>query len=149
MNTRKINLAGLALIMHFESFSPVPYLDTGGVLTIGYGHTRTVQSKDKIDIHTAKELLRKDCEVAEMGVSDLVTVPLNDNQYSALVSFAFNVGLTAFSKSTLRKKLNAGDYAGAASEFERWNKDNGVVLNGLTRRRLAEKTLFLTPMEEK
>lgn len=80
----------------------------------------------------------------EKGVSDLVKVPLNQNQFDALVSFAFNLGLGNLKSSTLLKKLNASDYIGASKEFERWNRAGGKVLNGLTRRRIAERDLFLS-----
>jgi lysozyme len=78
----------------------------------------------------------------EAGVKRLVKVPLAQGQFDALVSFSFNVGLGALGSSTLLRKLNAGDYRGAAAEFPRWNKAGGKVYEGLTRRRAAERSLF-------
>lgn len=145
MKAKRVNLAGIALVVHFESFQPNAYRDSGGVLTIGYGHTSTVQENDVIDMYTARELLRKDMKVAEDMVNSAVKVPLTNNQFGALVAFTFNVGITAFSKSTMLKKLNNGDYDGAAAEFEKWTKVNGTELKGLVKRRAAERQLFVTP----
>ncbi|EDH9820259.1 TPA_asm: lysozyme, partial [Salmonella enterica subsp. enterica serovar Typhimurium] len=80
----------------------------------------------------------------ENDVSRLVKVKLTQGQFDALVSFAYNLGARTLSSSTLLRKLNSGDYAGAADEFLRWNKAGGKVLNGLTRRREAERALFLS-----
>jgi lysozyme len=86
--------------------------------------------------------LRADAQEAVDAVNRLVTVPLNQSQFDALVDFVFNLGAGAFSTSTLLRLLNGGDYAGAAGQFGRWNKDNGKVVAGLTRRRAAEAKLF-------
>ena len=96
----------------------------------------------KISQKRAEIFLREDIKKFENGVKKAVSVPLTQNQFDALVSFCYNCGLGAFKNSTLRKKLNAKDYAGAAKEILRWNKSNGVVLEGLKRRRNAEKALF-------
>ncbi len=148
--TRKINQAGLDLIRHFEGFKPVAYFDSVGVPTIGYGHTRTVSAEDvrnerRIDQAQAEHLLRSDCTGAEEDVVRYINVPLNDNQFSALVSFVFNLGGGALKQSTLRRKLNAGDYDSVPSEMARWIKAGGKVLNGLLRRRHAEAELFTAP----
>ncbi|NEP37557.1 lysozyme, partial [Moorena sp. SIO3B2] len=87
---------------------------------------------------------RQDLESSESTVSNLVKVSLTDNQFSALVSFVFNIGPTAFRRSTLLRKLNHGDDQGAANEFLRWNKGGGRVLLGLSKRREAERKLFLS-----
>lgn len=118
------------------------YKCPAGVYTIGYGHTKGVKKGLKITKKEAEAFLREDIEQFENGVNKYVSVPLTQNQFDALVSFVYNVGLGAFKTSTMRKKLNTKDYAGAANEFLRWNKSNGVVLTGLIRRRNAEKTLF-------
>lgn len=93
---------------------------------------------------TAERLLRTGLVSYESDVSKLVKVKLTQGQFDALVSFAYNLGARALSTSTLLQKLNAFDYAGAADEFPRWNKAGGKVLPGLTRRREAERALFLS-----
>lgn len=118
------------------------YKCPAGVYTIGYGHTDGVKKGDKISLKQAENFLREDIKEFENGVNKAVSAPLTQNQFDALVSFTYNIGLGAFKTSTLRRKLNAKDYAGAAREFTRWNKSNGVVLSGLNRRRNAEKVLF-------
>jgi lysozyme len=138
---------GIDLIKHFESLFLNAYQDPVGVWTIGWGHTGlkhkdgTVHKGRKITEAEATELLRHDLTGFAARVTKLVKVELNDDQFSALVSFDFNTG--SLHKSTLLKKLNAGDYAGAADEFPRWNKAGGQVLRGLTRRRKSEQNLFL------
>ena len=142
------NKAGIELIKAFEGLRLVAYADAVGVATIGYGHTRTVKKSDigktKISAVDAENLLKGDLAHFENAVSKLVKVPLTSNQFSALVSFAYNLGEGNLSKSTLLKKLNAKDYRGAAVEFEKWNKAGGKVLAGLVRRRAAERRLFET-----
>jgi GH24 family phage-related lysozyme (muramidase) len=96
-----------------------------------------------INEQQAYKYLREDLYDFEAAVNKFVKVPLNDNQFSALVSFAFNVGSGAFKSSTLLKKLNQKDYEGAADQFDKWIYAKGQVLNGLIRRRKAEKELFL------
>lgn len=147
---RKINQAGQDLVKLFEGIKLKPYLDSGGVPTIGIGSTeyedgRKVTLKDNaITNERAEQLLThfltKFCKTVEEGV----IVDITDNQFSALVVFCYNVGSSAFLKSTLLKKLNKYDVEGASNEFLRWDKDNGVVVKGLTRRRKAERDLFLT-----
>ncbi|HXG01499.1 MAG TPA: lysozyme [Bacteroidota bacterium] len=118
------------------------YLCPAGVWTIGYGHTGGVKEGDRITLQQAEELLKQDLERFEECIRRSVTVPLNQNQFDALVSFAFNVGCMALENSTLLRKLNAGDYAGAAQEFGKWVKSRGVILPGLIKRRDAERALF-------
>lgn len=143
---RSINNAGIDLIKGFEGCKLTAYRDSVNVLTIGYGHTGSdVTDGLTITQEQAEALLRQDLDRFESGVSDLVTVAVSDNAFAALVSFSYNLGLGNLKASTLLKKLNAGDTAGAADEFPRWNKAGGKVLAGLTRRREAERTLFLTP----
>lgn len=144
---RDVHAAGVDLIKHFEGLFLNAYKCPAGVYTIGYGHTGlkhkdgTVYAGRKITVEQAEELLRHDLDVFEGRVSSLITVPLNDNEFAALVSFDFNTG--GLADSTLRRKLNAGDRSGAAAEFARWNKAAGKTLAGLTRRRAAERDMFL------
>lgn len=141
----KISQKGVDLIKSFEGLELKAYKDSVGVTTIGYGSTGShVSMGMTITKEQAEQLLKKDLERFEKGVSDIVKVPLNQNQFDALVSFSFNLGLGNLKSSTLLKKLNASDYTGASREFERWNRAVGKVLNGLTRRRIAERDLFLS-----
>lgn len=140
---RRINKAGLDLIKSFEGLRLKAYKDAVGIWTIGYGHIKTATPGMSISEPEAEALLRGDLEEAQGAVTRLVKVPLNDNEYAALVSFVFNLGAGSLSRSTLLKKLNAGDRAGAAQQFLVWNKAGGKVLAGLTRRREAERDLFL------
>lgn len=144
----KINKAGLDLIKRSEGLELSTYICSGGAKTIGYGSTRNVTEGMTITEEEADELLRQDVEYFEEKVSELVTVPLTSNQFSALVSFTFNLGESALGSSTLLKLLNAGDYLGAADQLLRWDKAGDVRLPGLTRRRIAERELFLTEDEE-
>jgi len=142
----KMNQAGLDLLKHFEGLRLDAYVCAAGVVTIGYGSTGShVRMGDHITEVQAEQLLVQDLGRFEKGVTDMVKVPLNSNQFSALVSFAFNLGNGALQNSTLLKKLNQKDYNGAADEFLRWNKAGGRALEGLTRRRKAERELFLKP----
>ena len=129
------------------------YKCPAGVWTIGYGHTGTVDGKligSGMTISAAKatELLKKDLASFEAAVNGCVTAPITQNMFDALVSFSFNVGAGALRRSALLRKLNAKDYNGAADEFPLWNKAGGKVLNGLVRRRMAEKELFLAGASE-
>lgn len=142
---RRINAAGLSLIKSFESLRLNDYRDTGGVPTIGWGHTKGVKMGQTITEAQASDFLMDDLEEAESAVSRFVSVPLNDNQFAALVSFAFNCGTEAFRRSTLRKKLNAGDYKAVPGQLALWVNDNGKKLAGLVRRRKAEADLWNTP----
>lgn len=141
----KISQKGVGLVKKFEGLELKAYKDSVGVVTIGYGSTGPhVFMGQVITESQAEALLIKDLSRFESGVTELVKVPLTQNQFDALVSFSFNLGLGNLKSSTLLKKLNAKDYIGASKEFERWNKAGGKVLNGLTRRRLDEKELFLS-----
>lgn len=141
---RQINKAGLDLIKSFEGLRLKAYQDSVGVWTIGYGHTKTATPGMVISEPEAEAMLRNDLAEAQGAVERLVKQPLNDNEYAALVSFVFNLGSGNFSRSTLLKKLNAGNRKGAADQFLVWNKAGGKVLAGLTRRRQAERALFIT-----
>jgi GH24 family phage-related lysozyme (muramidase) len=139
---RKTNSAGLELIKHFEGLKLKSYQDAVNVWTIGYGHTKTAKPGQAISEPEAERLLKADLHDAESAVNRMVRVPLTDNQFDALVSFVFNLGAGSFQRSTLLRKLNAGEYQVAANEFLKWNKAGGRVLAGLTRRRRAEQALF-------
>lgn len=132
----------LDLIKQFEGLKLSAYICPAGVPTIGYGTTKGVQMGDTITAAEAERLLAEDVAVFAKGVREAVKVPLEQHEFDALVSFAYNVGLGAFRASTLLRLLNAGDKAGAARQFDRWNKAGGKPLAGLTRRRAAERKLF-------
>ena len=151
---RKLTDAGANLIQHFEGcLQPhngkfKSYVCPAGVRTIGWGSTGHPHGKHHIDSTT--QWTREECHqafLADMGaferdVRKLVTVPLSANQFDALVSFAYNCGSGALKGSTLLKCVNRGDHAAAAKEFHKWNKANGKVLAGLTRRRASESLLY-------
>ena len=130
------------LIAKWEGFEPEAYRDVVGVWTIGFGHTKDVKEGDKISYFDAVSLLRKEVSYFARGVALNVTVPLTQNMFDALTSFAYNLGLGNLKRSTLLRKLNREDYEGAAREFKRWNKAGGKVYRGLTSRRLEEEELF-------
>lgn len=131
------------LIKRFEGFSSTPYPCPAGVWTIGYGTTNGVtMHSEPISREYAEELLRDDVSRFEDAVNRYVKVPLTQNQFDALVSWTYNVGEGALKKSTLLKKLNKGEYDKVPYELARWNKADGNVLNGLTRRRAAEADLW-------
>lgn len=139
---RTINRAGLELIRRFEGFRPRAYLCPANVWTIGYGHTGDVKDGDQITLHQGEAILEVDLDRFERGVAELVKVEINDNQFSALVSLAFNIGLEALRRSTLLRKLNAGDFEGAGRQFPVWCMAAGRSLPGLVKRRAAELELF-------
>ncbi|BAP28949.1 lysozyme [Edwardsiella piscicida] len=139
----------LKLIREFEGCRLEAYKCPAGKLTIGYGWTRPVDGVPihagmKITKETAERLLKVGADEYGREVSSALRVSVSQSQFDALVSFAYNFGLPVLSGSTLLRKLNAGDYAGAAAEFPRWNKSKGKPLPGLTRRREAERCLFLS-----
>ncbi|OBU85885.1 lysozyme [Chromobacterium subtsugae] len=142
----KTNAEGIALIQQFEGLRLQAYQDVVGVWTIGYGHTGPdVRAGLTITQAQATQLLAADLARFEAGVGRLVSVPLNGNQFSALVSFTYNLGLGSLQSSTLLRLLNTGDYAGAAGQFPRWDRAGGQQLPGLLKRRLAEQALFQEP----
>ena len=149
---RKLTDAGARLIQHFEGcLTPhegkfKAYKCPANVLTIGWGHTnhhgRQFDASSRWTAGECNEAFLEDMEGFERDVRRLVTVPLTDHQYDALVSFTYNCGTGNLAKSTLLKKVNAGDHKGAAAEFHKWNKGGGKVLAGLTRRRASESLLY-------
>ncbi len=143
VNTRTLNL-----VKHFEGLFLKAYRCPAGVWTIGYGHTGithqdgSVRAGRTITREEADGLLAHDMSMFSKGVITLIEAPVNLDQYGAIVSLAFNVGLGNLRKSTLLRLVNQGDYWGAANEFHKWNKAGGRVLPGLTRRRASERNLF-------
>lgn len=141
-----LSAAGTTAIVRHEGMVPTVYLDPVGIPTVCAGHTATVSRADvgKDFGPLCNQLLERDSKDAQAAVQDLVKVPITQAQYDALVSFTFNVGRGALAKSTLLRKLNAGDCRGAAAEFTRWTQARGRVLPGLVKRRAAEQTEFAT-----
>lgn len=138
----------LELIEHFEGFHPDAYPDPVGIPTIGIG-TIKYPNGEKVKLgesctrEQAFEWLMFELEEKTKEVNEMVKVDMTQNEFDALLSFAYNCGNSALRESTLLRKFNAGDIAGAGAEFLKWNKANGKVLPGLTRRRNAERNLFL------
>lgn len=142
---RRIGPKALALIKRFEGLELKAYRCPANVVTIGYGSTGPhVRMGMTITEAEAEALLRKDLERFEKGVVDLAG-KMTPGQFSALVSFAFNVGLSALKGSTLLRMHLAGDYDGAERQFMRWNRAGNRVLAGLTKRRAAEAELYRIP----
>lgn len=144
----KTSQSGISLIKGFEGKRLNAYYDGAGVWTIGFGTTRypigtQVKKGDTCTEAQAESYLKNDLVKFENAINRLVKVPLNQNQFDALSSFTYNLGETNLSSSALLKKLNAKNYAGTADQFLRWNRAGGKVMNGLTRRREAERNLFL------
>lgn len=137
------------IVQHFESCSLKAYLDTDDIATIGWGsiyyskrNGEPVKMGDVITHKEADDEFEADIKEFTDAVRPLVKVPLNERQEAALISLAYNIGMGNFKSSTLLKKLNKGDYEGAALEFRWWRKDAGKVVKGLVRRRLSEENLF-------
>ena len=140
---------GVDLICEFEGKRLAAYDDGVGVWTIGFGTIKypngvRVKKGDTCTLEQAKEYMRHDLIEFEYTVNSSVKVPLNQNQFDALVSLAYNIGSSAFKSSTLVKKLNTGDYQGAADQFNVWINAGGKRMQGLVNRRDKEKLLFLS-----
>lgn len=142
----------LSLIKKWEGLYLYAYLDPVNIPTIGFGTVRypdgkLVTLKDKITEQQAEEFLQDECERMAVELSTLITVTVNQNQFDALLSFSYNLGVGSFKTSTLRRKLNSGDTLGAAEEFSRWvyatDKRVKIKLPGLVNRRNDEQKLFL------
>lgn len=134
---------GIDLIKSEEGFVATAYLDAVGIWTIGYGHTRGVKPGDKISQYQGEDYLKEDLKIAEKAINDQ-HLNINQNQFDALASFTFNVGVGAFEKSTLLKriKLNPYDKIGITIEFGRWVHGGGKILPGLVKRRKHETALY-------
>lgn len=138
----KCSQEGLELIKKFEGCKLKSYKCPAGVWTIGYGHTEDVKEGDIVSPQEADKLLRADVFKFEEYVADNVTVKLTQNQFDALVTWTFNLGVGNLRNSTMLKKLNNADYTSVPFEMKRWNKAGGKTLDGLIRRRKAEGLLF-------
>jgi len=133
------------LITEFEGFSSTPYMDENDGMTIGYGHLiKKGESFTAITRMQGRAILKQDVAIAENAIAELVTGPLTQGMYDALVSFVFNIGRGQFKHSTMRERLNAGDRLSAFQEFDRWIIDDGKKLLGLARRRAGEGVVFLS-----
>jgi len=148
----KLSKEGYDLIKLFEGLSLKPYLCSAKVPTIGYGNTfyennkKVLMSDPPITKQRAEELLKLNADRFARKVMNLVKKPITQNQLNALTSFAYNVGSGALASSTLLKKVNINQNdLTIKAEFLRWNKANGVVLKGLTNRRIKEADLYFTP----
>lgn len=144
-----IGTSGLKLLKEFEGCKLTAYRDVAGVWTIGYGHTRTAREGMKITQAEANRLLAQDLDEFEGAVWEACTEVPNRNQFDAMVSLAFNIGVAGFRRSTVLRLHNAGNFTGAARAFSMWNKAGGQVRAGLTRRRAAEAALYLTPVDDR
>ena len=139
---------GIDLIKHYEGLRLKAYVCSAGVLTIGYGTTiypngNFVKLTDTCTKEQAEAYLKNDLKRFESAVNRLVGLPINQNQFDALVCFTYNVGVGNLQSSTLLKMINLNRFEEASLQFERWNKAGGKELKGLTLRRLSEKKLFL------
>ena len=147
-----INASGLRIITVAEGFSSTPYRCPAGVATQGFGSTRLADGSrvkmgsPPISEDEGKALLRQHLDHVESDIRSLIRVPLNENEFSALCSWVFNLGSGRLQSSTLRAKLNRNERLGAANEFPKWRRANGRILRGLVIRREAERRLFLTPV---
>lgn len=133
---------GLHLTEQFEGCKLTAYRDVAGVWTIGYGHTKGVHPGDRITQEQAEQFLQEDVQEVVQQINRDVKVQLTQGEFDALVDFGFNLGCHAMENSTLWRKLNAGDFIGAAAEFPRWDMAGGRHVTGLLRRRLAEQAMF-------
>ena len=138
----KLGEKGTEILKYFEGCKLTAYQDSVGVWTIGYGHTKGVYDGMTITQDEAEQMLLTELEEYEGYIESMVTVPLTQNQFDALVVWIYNLGPTNFRNSTLLKELNAGNYNAAGQEITRWNKAGGKVLAGLVKRREAEAELF-------
>lgn len=143
--------AGLAIIKKYEQgprggFAATAYACPAGLLTIGWGHVilPTDKFQPTLSAQQADDLLAQDLAKFESGVNGAISGAITQNQLDAMVCLAYNIGVSAFSGSTLARKFNAGDLIGAYNQFARWDKAGGKVLKGLQRRRAEEAALFAT-----
>lgn len=144
MNKLTTSPSGLKLIETFESFAPTVYTCPAGKPTIGFGHVirKNERFTPPITLDQARRLMASDVKPIELYLN-AVLPGVAQYEFDALVSFCFNVGIGAFDRSTLRRRIKQGNKYGAAAEFARWNRGGGKVLSGLIRRRNAERAMFL------
>lgn len=148
----EVSKNGLALIKRFEGYSASRYICPAGIPTIGYGSTRWWNGEPiplgaTVTYAEAEQLKARDLIEYQQAVNNLIAVPLKQNQFDALVSFVYNVGVEAFAGSTLRRLINQGDFTGAAEQFDRWVWAGGQRLPGLVGRRDQEEALFLSSVQ--
>ena len=149
MSIQHINEAGLGIIKRFEGWSSSAYQCPAGRWTIGYGATWDIKGNAVTRSHPditevqGDALLKREIRHVEGAISRLITAKLTDNMFSAICSWAFNVGTGNLQRSTLRRKLNRGDYESAADELPKWRRAGGRILKGLVVRRKYERALFL------
>jgi lysozyme len=133
-----LSAAALVGFLNYEKFVPTTYIDPVGIPTIGFGTTSGVKPGQKITVERALIVALADANTIAKEVQGCISVPLAQYEFDSFVSLAYNIGGNAFCKSTLVKKVNLMDYAGACKEILRWNKAGGKVLDGLTKRRQSE-----------
>lgn len=142
-----LSASGVRLLQGLEGFERQAYQDSGGIWTVGYGHTGpNVRRGTRVTAARAAQLLRADVRWAAKAVDRLVKAPINRNRRDALIIFVYNVGEAAFASSTLLRLLNSGAYGAASKQFARWNKVQGRAIDGLTNRRKIERRLFDRPV---
>ena len=149
----RVNAETLALVKEFEGFKAKAYICPAGVLTVGYGTTNRAGlpgvniTRDTVVTEAKAEAwLLAGLDKFGASIRPMIKAPINENQYGAFLSLAYNIGPGAFAKSSALRKFNAGDIAGAADAILLWNKAGGKVMRGLQRRRSAERALFLKPV---
>ena len=144
------NARGIAIIKHYEGFSSTPYKCPAGYWTYGYGNirdntgARVTADTAHIDELQGEALLMVELDKVEAQIKRMTVIPLTENQFSAICSLVWNIGSGRYKASTLRAKLNRGDYRGASAEFPKWRRGGGKILPGLVRRRKSERELFET-----
>ncbi len=144
---RPIPKQAMEIITRYEGLRTKAYQDSNGIWTIGYGNTQGVKEGDTITDEEAEEQLRIYLQNLGPQIIKNVKIPLNNNQYAALLSFAYNVGIGNLENSTLLKLINDKDTSAIVQQFLRWDKDQaGQELAGLKARRMAEASLYLTPL---
>lgn len=143
------NQLAIDIIKKFEGFRSTPYLCPAGKYTIGYGFTDDVEPNSYMTEIEAEKKLNIILNTLRSLILDLIKIEINNNQLNALLSFVFNLGIGTFKKSSVLTKINKKDFKGAARTMLLYNRANGEVLLGLSRRRNAEKELFLKPIKGK
>ena len=141
--TLQASPAAYDIIKEFEGFVPDVYTDPTGTRTIGYGHTGRHVARETISQEEAEEILEEDVQTVLHALSELIEVPLKQNQLDAVISLVYNIGQGAFARSTLLRLLNMSNFEAAAREFPKWRLSKGIPLPGLKRRRAAERLLFI------
>lgn len=142
-NSAKVAALAIALVGSFEGLRLAAYRDPVGIPTACFGETKGIRMGMKFTRGECDAMLKESLISHEKGMMACTRVPLSDERHVALVSFTYNIGVGAYCKSTLVRKLNAGDTRGACNELLKWNKAKGITLPGLTRRRNEERALCM------